>query len=129
MSLSVSSTIWIFSTMHESAASTTWNIRSDSMESSRVDPNAAIRSGGRSRINPIVSFRSIFFHNTFSKDALSQILESIHTFHTEVPRVAKSLSSASTHFFVSVLKSDDFPALVYPTIPTVGNFFLLRFSR
>lgn len=48
----------------------------------------------------------------------------IHILPTLVPSVANNLFSANTHLFVSALSIDDFPALVYHTIPTVGNHFL-----
>ena len=51
-----------------------------------------------------------------------------YKFPTFVPRVAKSLFSAKIPFLVSPFKSEDFPALVYPTIPIVGMPFFLRDS-
>ena len=119
----VSCTISIFSLIHGSHASTTWRRRSASMESSSVDRKAAISSGGRSRINPIVSLISTSSHIQSSSSA------GIYILPTFVPSVAKSLFSASTHFFVSAFMSVDFPALVYQTIPTVANPFLFLHSR
>ncbi len=110
---SVSFTISIFRSISASPASITCKIRSDSMESSRVEEKAAINSGGRSRINPMVSFT----RNSYPLQASS----GTNTFPTDVPSVAKSLSSASTPLWVRAVKRVDFPALVYPTIPAVGS--------
>jgi len=81
------------------------------MESSSVLEKASMSCGGSSRINPIVSLIRKFFHFPSSVGN--------HIVPTLVPRVAKSLSSASTHFFVREFVSVDFPALVYPTTPIV----------
>lgn len=88
------------------------------MLSSSVDENALISLGGRSLMNQIVSFRSISFPVHCSGSFI------IHIFPTLVQSVAKSLFSASTHLLVRELRIDDLPALVYHTIPTVGNPFL-----
>jgi hypothetical protein len=77
-----------------------------SILSSRVEEKASINFGGRSRINHIVSFNNISFQIHFSISVNKNI------FHTFVHNVAKSLFSASTHFFVRVFKSDDLPAFV-----------------
>lgn len=72
-------------------------------------------------MNPIVSLRRISCH--------SQLLVPIYILPTLVPSVAKSLSSARTHFFVRVLNNEDLPALVYPTIPMVESHFRFLASR
>ncbi len=130
--LRVSSTIDIFSSYHGSHASMTCRRISLSIESSRVDVKAAMRSGGRSRINPIVSLRRISIPWTSWYQELSSFPHresESQSLPTLVPRVAKSLSSASTHLCVRVLNREDFPALVYPTIPTVFSHFRFRHSR
>jgi len=93
------------------------------MLSSRVEEKDLISCGGKSRINPIVSLRSSSFPVPITGSVTRK------RFPTFVPRVAKSLFSARTPFFVSPLSKEDFPTLVYPTIPTVGIPFFLRASR
>ena len=106
-----------------SEASITWKSKSDSILSSKVDLKALISAGGRSRINQIVSLIRISLPRPVSGSVI------IYNFPTFVQSVAKSLSSASAHFLVSALSKVDFPALVYPTIPTVGSHFLILESR
>lgn len=113
----VAFTTLILSSRFGSFASITCKRRSDSIESSRVDLNASIRSGGRSRMNQIVSQMRI------SCPLSSPV--ATHILPTDVPSVAKSLFSERTHFFVRAFARADLPALVYPTIPTV--FRSLRF--
>ena len=97
---------------------------SDSIESSRVLAKASTSSGGRSRINHIVSENSISVPFAYSHSVCTS--GAIHIFPTLVPSVAKSLSSESTHLFVRAFRSVDFHAFVYPTIHTVKNpFFFL----
>ena len=93
------------------------------MLSSRVEEKDLINFGGKSRINPIVSFRSISFHLHVTESVIT------YRFQTFVHNVAKSLFSARTHFLVKPFRSEDFPAFVYPTIPTVGIHFFMRASR
>lgn len=88
------------------------------MLSSSVDENALMSLGGRSLINQMVSLSNI----SFPVHCVGSFM--IHIFPTLVPSVAKSLFSANTHLLVRELSIDDFPALVYQTIPTVGNHFL-----
>jgi len=88
------------------------------MLSSSVEENALMSLGGRSLINQIVSFKRISFPVHCSGFFIS------HIFPTLVHSVAKSLFAAKTHLLVSELSIDDLPALVYHTIPTVGNPFL-----
>ena len=92
-----------------------------SILSSSVDENALMSLGGRSLINHMVSLSNISFPVPMTGSFIIRI------FPTLVPSVAKSLFSASTHLSVIALRSDDLPALVYPTIPTVGShFFFLK---
>ena len=67
----VFSTIDIFSQVHGSLASITWRRISLSIESSRVDVNAAIRFGGKSRMNPIVSLTS----NSLQEEEIEELIE------------------------------------------------------
>ena len=91
-----------------------------SILSSKVLEKASISFGGRSRINQIVSFKSTSFQIHFSGSVNTYI------FPTFVQSVAKSLFSASTHFFVIAFKSEDLPAFVYHTIQITGyHFFIL----
>ena len=120
ISLNTSWTTEILSPTNGSLESITCNNKSDSILSSKVEENDLINFGGKSRINPIVSFRSISFHLPVTGSVIT------YRFQTFVHKVAKSLFSARTHFLVKPFKSEDFPAFVYPTIPTVGIHFLIR---
>jgi len=90
-----------------------------SILSSSVDENALISLGGRSLINQMVSLRSISLPVHWVGSFM------IHILPTLVQSVANSLFSAKTHLLVSELRREDFPALVYQTIPTVGSHFLI----
>jgi len=85
----------IFSSIFGSQASITCKSKSASIESSKVEVKASISSGGKSRINQIVSFIKYSLHLK-----LFFSVASTHIFQTEVQSVANSLSSAKTHFFV-----------------------------
>ena len=114
------STTSIFSYRNGSETSTTWSNKSLSILSSKVDENALINCGGRSRINPIVSFNNISLPCHVSGLVMRKRLP------TCVHKVANNLFSASTHLPVRKFKRDDLPTFVYPTIPIVSiPFFLL----
>ena len=113
----ISFTTSILSWINVSEESMTCNRKSASILSSKVEENDLISLGGNSRINPIVSLSKTSFPLQVSGSMIKR-------FPTCVPRVAKSLFSARTHFFVRAFNRDDFPELVYPTIPTVGIPFL-----
>jgi len=90
-----------------------------SILSSKVLEKASISFGGRSRINQIVSFNKTSFQIHFSGSVKTYILP------TFVHKVAKSLFSARTHFFVIAFNSEDLPAFVYHTIPITGSHFFI----
>jgi len=112
----------IFSSIFGSQASITCKSKSASIESSKVEVKASISSGGKSRINQIVSFIKYSLHLK-----LFFSVASTHIFQTEVQSVANSLSSAKTHFFVREFVKVDFQAFVYQTTQTVFNPFLTLF--
>ena len=85
--------------------------------SSRVDIKASTRACGRPAINPTVSERI-----TDPKSGISSRL-------IVGSSVANSWSAVYACSPTRVLKRDDFPALVYPTIATVGMPSLYRRCR
>jgi hypothetical protein len=91
----ISSTTFIFSSIFPSEASIKCKIKSDSTLSSKVEANASIRFGGKSLINQIVSLIKISLCDKNSH--VCEYVFSIYIFHTDVPRVAKSLFSDNTH--------------------------------
>jgi len=117
ISSNISLTTFILSDTKGSEASMMCSRNLLSILSSKVLEKASINFGGKSRINPIVSFNKTSFQIHFSGSVNTYILP------TFVHKVAKSLSSASTHFFVIAFKRDDLPAFVYHTIQMTGSHF------
>ena len=79
-------------------------------DSSRVERNASTRSWGRCRTKPTVSVR---VNTRPSRVWVRRVVGS---------KVANRASSTRTPAPVSLFNNEDLPALVYPTIATLGTW-------